>query len=169
MLKGVKGMNMQRLPLTIVLLFAVNVPVSIAVGAMQLTGTVQNPTNCEDNISILSDAHHKAGDTGLIIAVARLGDGEKSQSLNHRRLHNIRVYLTEFDWHRAPETIIIAEGERVKGYGRIELYVGGKLFSVLPIKRNRDLAVGSCQYGEYRPVEAERNLYPYLDRSLKRR
>lgn len=119
---------------------------------------------CEDNISFLSNAHHLAGADGTIIAIARLGDGERSRELNRRRLHNVRVYLTEFDWQRAPQTVITAEGERVRGYGRVELYVRGILFAVLQVRRNQDLLVGSCEPDDIRPVGAERNLYPYRDR-----
>lgn len=131
--------------------------------------TVQvEPYPCEYNISTLSAAHHAAGENGLVIVIARLGDGEHTKDLNRRRLHNARVYLTEFDWRRRPETVITAEGERVKGYGRIELYVQGKLFKVLGVKRNRDLLVGSCEPHDERPVKAESNLYPYLDRKPRK-
>ena len=126
------------------------------------------PYPCEYNISTLSAAHQAAGEAGLVIVIARLGDGEYSREFNRRRLHNVRIYLTEFDWHRRPETVITAEGERVKGYGRIELYVQGKLFRVLAVKRNRDLLVGSCEPSDERPVRAERSLYPYLDRKPRR-
>lgn len=50
------------------------------------------PANCESDIAILYLASGRAGDNGLVIAVTRLGDGERQQSLNLRRLHNIRVY-----------------------------------------------------------------------------
>lgn len=120
--------------------------------------------NCEDNILQLSHAHQAAGADGTIIAIARLGSGERNRELNRRRLHNVRIYLTEFDWRRAPETMITAEGERVRGYGQVELYVRGVLFAVLAIRRNDDLLVGSCEPDDIRPVEAERNLYPYRDR-----
>jgi len=121
-------------------------------------------TTCEENIALLSISHEAAGKEGFIIAIARLGSGEQGRELNRRRLHNLRVYLTEFDWHRAPKTVITAEGERVKGFGRVELYVAGKLVGVMGIKRNRDLLVGSCEPDDIRPVRAESNLYPYLDR-----
>jgi hypothetical protein len=125
-------------------------------------------TSCEENIALLSASHQSAGEDGLVIAIARLGDGEHRRELNRRRLHNVRVYLTEFDWKRAPETVITAEGERVKGFGRVDLYVGGKLVAVLGIKRNGDLLVGSCEPDDIRPVKAESNLYPYLDRKPRR-
>ena len=126
------------------------------------------PGNCESNISTLSLAHQAANEGRLLFAIARLGDGEYKRELNRRRLHNVRVYLTEFDWKRDPKTLIIAEGERVKGYGRVELYVDGRLFDIIVVKPNGDLLVGSCEPDDIRPVRAERNLYPYRDRRLQR-
>jgi len=124
--------------------------------------------NCEDNIAVLSAAHQEAGEKGLIIVIARLGDGEYRSDLNRRRLHNVRVYLTEFDWHRTAETVVTAQGERVSGVGRVELYIAGKLVAVLGVKRNGDLLVGSCEPDDMRPVKAERNLYPFLDRKSRK-
>src|SRR5207247_3130982 len=105
---------------------------------------------------------------GLVIAIARLGDGEQKPDLNRRRLHNVRTYLAEFDG-RSSERVVMAEGERVNGYGRIELYVDGKLFYVLMISPNADLAVGSCSYEGEDPCthEREKKLYPCLDRASR--
>jgi hypothetical protein len=122
------------------------------------------PSDCEGNDSTLNVTHQTAaalGPDGIIIAIARLGDGERNRMLNYRRLHNARVYLTEI-WHRKPESVITAEGDRVKGYGRTELYVGGKLFDVIAVKPNQDLLVGSCEPEDIRPKWIDRNLYPYL-------
>ena len=129
------------------------------------------PTNCEFHIATLDAAHDQAGRDGLLIVIARLGDGEQHrQDLNRRRLHNVRTYLLEFA-HRSPGTIITAEGERVKGYGRVELYVGGKLFYVLMIRPNADLAVGGCSFEGDDPCtfEREKKLYPCLGRNPRRR
>lgn len=130
----------------------------------------QKPWDCEFNVAVLSEAHQVAGENGLIIVIARLGDNETKRELNHRRLHNVRVYLSEFPfgWHRKPETIITAEGERVKGYGRIELYVGGRLFRSLAVKRNGDFLVGSCEPDDIRPKKAEENLYPYRSKKPRK-
>ena len=124
------------------------------------------PTNCEYNISILTGAHRQAGDDGLIIMIARLGNGERRRELNQRRLHNARTFLVEFG-SRSPDTIITAEGERVAGYGRVEFYVDGKMFSALAVGRNDDLRVGACSFEGANPCsfERERKLYPCLDRS----
>jgi hypothetical protein len=100
-------------------------------------------SNCESNIAYLDAAHSEAGDDGLVIAVARLGDGERGRALNQRRLHNLRTYLEKFR-KRAGETIVTAEGERVKGLGRVEVYVGGKLAVTLEPGRGQDLHAGSC-------------------------
>jgi hypothetical protein len=137
-----------------------------APGNTQLPQTILG--TCEDNISFLSNAHHLAGDDGTIIAIARLGDGERNQELNRRRLHNVRVYLTEFGWHRPPATVITAVGEQIKGYGRVELYIKGVLFAVLETRRNQDLLVGSCEPDDIRPAKAERNLYPYRGQRPRR-
>ena len=127
------------------------------------------PTNCEFHIATLNAASNQAGKDGLVIAIARLGNGERRQDLNRRRLHNLRTYLVEFNG-RSPQTIITAEGERVSGYGRVELYVGGKLFYVLMIRPNADLAVGACSFEGDGPCtfEREKKLYPCLDRNRRR-
>lgn len=152
---------------------------SIVIGALIASASV-NPAQtvapvpevilgtCEDNVSFLSNAHHLAGSDGTIIAIARLGDGETSLARNRRRLHNVRVYLTEFGWHRQPSTVITAQGEPIKGYGRVELYVRGVLFAILQVRRNQDLLVGSCEPDDMRPVKAERSLYPYLDQRRRK-
>ena len=126
------------------------------------------PYNCEYDISILTAADRAAGDDGLIIMIARLGDAERGRELNRRRLHNARTFLVEFGG-RARGTIITAEGERVTGYGRIEFYVAGKLFDVIAVRRNADLLVGACSFEGEDPCrfERERRLYPCLDGSSR--
>lgn len=153
-----------------------NIPISAQEqkdqGATRRAEVEIEPTNCEHHILILESAHHAAGKDGLVILIARLGNGENRQDLNRRRLHNARVYLTEYLKLRAPEPIVTAEGEQVKGYGRIELYVGGKLHYVLALKRNADLIVGSCEPEELddvRQKELRLKLYPWRDRNPRRR
>lgn len=123
----------------------------------------QEPSSCETNITILSAAHQAAGKDGLLIAIARLGDGERNRELNRRRLHNARTHISEFANARPPETIVTAEGERVSGLGRVELYAGGKLFYSLLVPRDGDLLVGSCYYEIDSKLDKDRqkNLYPW--------
>jgi hypothetical protein len=103
----------------------------------------------------------------LFIVVSHLGDVEAKPNLNIRRLHNVRTYLTEFilrKYRRKPETIILAQGERVKGLGRIDFYVKGQLYETLEIRRNDDLIVGTCYPDpvERNPctLDTDRNFYP---------
>jgi len=127
--------------------------------------TEASPTNCETHIAILDIADQDAGRGGLIIMIAHLGDGESSRELNRHRLHSARAYLTEYRAVRSPDTIVIAEGERVTGYGRIELYIGGKLHTLFAIRRNADLSVGSCEPAELddaRQRALRKKLYPWL-------
>jgi hypothetical protein len=98
---------------------------------------------CESNIARLDKIHSEAGDSGLVIAIARLGEGEQTHRLNQRRLHNARLYLEKVRG-RAPKTIITAESDQVRGRGRIEIYVQGKLVDVLGVGRREDLYAGSC-------------------------
>jgi hypothetical protein len=121
------------------------------------------PTNCETHIAILDIAEQNAGRNELIIMIGRLGDGERPE-LNRRRLHSARAYLTEYHALRSPGTVIIGEGERVAGYGRIELYIGGKLHTAFALRRNAELSVGSCEPPELddaRQRELRKKLYPW--------
>jgi len=123
------------------------------------------PTNCENHIAVLEAANHDAGKDGLIILIGRLGRGDNKPDLNRHRLQSARAYLTDYLSARSTNTIVIAEGEKVEGYGRIEIYVGGKLYYVFAIKANADLAVGSCEPADLddaRQRELRKKLYPWL-------
>ena len=140
------------------------------------------PTYCGDRIAVLDGIHQTVPADELIIVIARAGDHDKRASLSKRRLHNVRVYWSEFLYEKSrrnPETIILAEGERVKGLGRLEFYVGGKLDHVMKVAPNADLFVGECyppddsfvKNGVYDPckVTSQRNFYPCRDKLTSRR
>jgi hypothetical protein len=83
----------------------------------------------------------------VIIAIARLGKGETSRELNRRRLYSVQAYLSK----RAgvPEkSIVVGEGEPTAGYGRVELYAGGKFINLLLVQRNEMLCVECCGIDE---------------------
>lgn len=92
------------------------------------------PHNCEDALAILDFATLEAqkDKERSLIVIAHLGDSEKSSSLNWRRLKDVRENLSEKGMHQ----IVMASGERVKGFGRLEFYVGGKLLYVIAYPRN---------------------------------
>ena len=127
--------------------------------------TNPKPTNCENHIAVLEGANHDAGKDGLIILIGRLGSGDNKPDLNRHRLHSARAYLTDYLSVRSKNTIVIAEGEKVQGYGRIEIYVSGKLYYILAIKANADFSVGSCEpanLDDARQRELRKKLYPWL-------
>lgn len=124
--------------------------------------------NCEYNVHLLDNAHHLAGADTIIIAVAHLGDGERNRELNRRRLHNVRAYLTTFAWKRPRATVVTAEGEPVKGVGRVEIYVRGWHWASLGVWPNSDLILGICEPDYMRSADETRTFYPWRDRRKKR-
>ena len=122
------------------------------------------PTNCEINVIRFEDvtkvAHDELKNDRVIIAIARLGSGETSRRLNSRRLSNVRAYLTAYQTFSAQQ-LITAEGDRVEGFGRVEIYVSGKLTDTILINRGEDLCVNCC--------ESDNRYYPYRKLSKRTR
>ncbi len=109
------------------------------VSAQKLVDSTKAP--CEENSAWLDLVMQKASESDKnerVFVIARLGSGDKSRYVNHRRLHNARTYLEN---RLAPERIISAEGQRVEGEGRVEFYLGSELVLISRIKRNADLCV----------------------------
>jgi hypothetical protein len=147
--------------------------------------TNAKPAQCADRTGALDGIIQKTPSDELIIVVARLGDGDVRPNLNWRRLHNVRAYWTEYlyegreGYRRNPSTIILAEGERVKGYGHLEFYVGGKLIWVIKVARNSDVDFGDCYPPDdsfirnrvYNPcwVKSHRIFYPCRDQYMRRK
>jgi hypothetical protein len=74
-----------------------------------------------------------------LILIARLGTGEKDHRLNRARLAYVEDYLKS---HKVQ--YVLAEGTKVKGLGRLEVYVSGRLAMSIPIiKGARRLCWGS--------------------------
>ena len=93
--------------------------------------------NCETTKAYMDDALIEAGGEKSIIIIARRGDGERPNDVIQRRLYNLSGYLAETRGV-SKERVITAEGERVRGLGRVEVYVGGKLSVIFKMRRNRD-------------------------------
>ena len=113
------------------------------------------PQTCEQNAvsmeTLATETLEATKNGGVLIAVASLGTGEQSREFNRRRLYNVREFLKDRASVR-PEKIVVAEGERVNGLGRIEFYLGGKVIGRLFLARNKDLCLICCdEYGPYYP------------------
>jgi hypothetical protein len=127
-------------------------------------GTVEKPLNCEENnlhLDLLANLTTVEGPRdGALIVIARLGDGERSQQLNLRRLHNVQVGLLD-NRRIDPARVILTSGDRVAGSGRVEFYLGGKLMGVLRIERGKDICVACCDIDErYYPYRAKKKRQP---------
>lgn len=106
-----------------------------------------NGGECELNSLHLNQLRHQIAEgKHSVIVIAHLGDGEHSRMLNGRRLHNARTLLSF-------KNVITAEGERVKGNGRVRFYVNGNLHLESLIKRGKDLCVTCC--------DPEKDFYPW--------
>jgi hypothetical protein len=114
--------------------------------------------NCETGLVYQEDIIRAAVEQiergGVLIVVARLGDGENSRELNRRRLYNEREYLRERGG-LAADKVVVAEGARVRGYGRLEYYLGGRLFEQLLFRRNGYICHSCCGPDE--------RYYPYKE------
>ena len=141
--------------LTAFCLVVVIVPFCVAQSSVPST----SPGNCEMNAVIFDNMRsvisEGLGRDSLVIAVARLGNGETSRGLNRRRLYNLRVRWGVFGL--PANRLIVAEGERVDGYGRVELYVSGRLYDTFVVRRNGDLCLACCgDDEEYYPFRGMR-------------
>lgn len=110
-------------------------------------GVPERPLNCEMNLQSLELVRRLIGgkfnNGEVAIIIARLGNEEKTLKLNHRRLYNVREALNNM-LGIPREKVIIAEGEPVKGFGRIEFYLGGVMVGALLVEKNIDICVSCC-------------------------
>ena len=116
------------------------------------------PLTSEFNILRLEDvariATDEAAEARETIIIWRLGNGERSRELNRRRLYNVQTFLSRYKTIGA-ENIVVAEAEKVRGFGRVEIYVGGKLVTTLTVPKNEDLIIDCC--------EGDTDFYPSKD------
>jgi hypothetical protein len=136
----------------------------LQIGAQDRVGRVipfafsKEPTNCETN-AVKFDSYVKQfrtlpnGNNPVLIAIAHLGSGERSVTLNGSRLYIVRATLIE-DLGLREQDVVTAEGPQVKGYGRVDLYLEGRLVDSLLVNRGRALCADCCH------PEGRKYLYP---------
>lgn len=108
----------------------------------------QQPLDCESFAALVDNAlieWQEMKGTYLIV-IARLGEGERGGGLGRTRLGKVESYLNQR--YNGKVAYVTAEGNRVKGSGQVELYVGGKLRAAIPIKKN-DESVCSGQVNPF--------------------
>jgi len=105
-----------------------------------------SPTNlitCEDWINYIGETVGQWGKNknASLIVIARLGDGESSRRINLKRIKTLKEYILVPRWK---VKAVFAEGDRVKGYAIIELYIEGKLRYSLPLGLKQDVPLRVC-------------------------
>jgi len=100
----------------------------------------QWPMECEGAATRLDFAvvNTRKLEGAYLILIARLGTGEFSRSLNQARLSSVEEYVLR---RGSDLKYVLAQGSRVKGLGRLEIYVGGQLADIMPLRKN---AKGYC-------------------------
>ena len=100
----------------------------------------QWPMECEGAATRLDYAvlNTRKLEGAYLILIARLGTGETSRNLNQARLSGVEEYVLR---RGSDLKYVLAQGSRVKGLGRIEIYVGGQLAEIMPLRKN---AKGYC-------------------------
>ena len=91
--------------------------------------------------NLVSELHRS--DVERIFVIGRLGRGEIVRSLNLNRLERARLYLIE-SGRTQRERVIFAEGERVDGEGRVEFYLGSRLYLISLARRGRNINFTCC-------------------------
>jgi hypothetical protein len=107
----------------------------------QRTGQdLSSPIEHEAWLAIIDNAAVAVRDAkgSVLIAVARLGKGERDRRLNRLRLKYVAEIL---EGRRFPLRLVVAEGDAVPELGRVEFYVSNELYSVLPYERGKAVAI----------------------------
>ena len=103
-------------------------------------------SNCETdeaNFNVVRVDALKALNKGsVIIAIARLGSGDKRRGLNQQRLNAAKEWLAKAGF--PIEKLTLAQGERVTGSGRLEFYVEGRLTHLILPRPNLGLCTECC-------------------------
>ncbi|MDQ2922240.1 MAG: hypothetical protein M3R52_11610 [Acidobacteriota bacterium] len=95
---------------------------------------IQQPVDCESFAVLIDNAtvEWQGMPETYLIFIARLGKGETGRNLNESRLKDVKDYLKR----NITTKYILAEGSRAEDSGRVEVYVGGRLRTVITIKKD---------------------------------
>lgn len=72
------------------------------------------------------------------IVIGKLGTNETNQRYNLQRLKETKTFLTQIS-SVPSELVILAQGEKVKGKGEIDIYFDGILQYSITLKHNQNL------------------------------
>lgn len=103
----------------------------------------------------------------IIITISSLGTGDTRPSLHKRRLHNAVARLVDYQNAIPRKQVVTAMGDQIKGSGKVEFYVGGRLEYIVLFKPNADFTMDCCdeEYPNYYPWYREPNKKTRLGRN----
>lgn len=118
------------------------------------------PVNCETGLVVQDLVVNRvldAQDGSVLIVLVHAGAGEKSRRLMRRRIANVRQYFKSRGSRITSDRVIVAEGARVPGLGRIDYYLSGKLYARLVFNKDQFICHSCCGPDEdYYPDKAAR-------------
>jgi hypothetical protein len=131
--------------LTAVIILIVNVNQAIAQSNDNFRLIEANANACELNSAHVDYIRNETSESDeRIFIIFRAGDGEGTKT-NVRRLNIVRRFLRN-NKGLGGDKVIYARGEKVKGKGRVEFYVGGELRLVTLAKRGKIPCMDCCGF-----------------------
>ena len=109
------------------------------------TNIVKGDANaCELNSAHLDALTREARATSeRVFVIARLGKRERSKALNRRRLHMTRNYIIT-SGRLVKDNVVFAEGDQADTQGRLEFYLGSKLYLISLVEYGKDVCLTCC-------------------------
>lgn len=113
----------------------------------QIKRDVETPYNCDamlamfDNVAAIASS--ESNRETFVIIVAYLGRGEKLRLHSQQRLKALEFYLRKRRGI-SKERLILTEGKKRNGLGKVEFYVGGKLSDELFLVKGGRICTSCC-------------------------
>lgn len=102
--------------------------------------------SCEESEAymdaVANEARGAAAEGEVLIAVVRLGGKETSAKLNPRRMVALKKFFTKRDL--PARSVVVTQGERAIGPGRVEFYVSGRLFRTMLLRHGSGVCIECC-------------------------
>lgn len=122
-------------------------------------------SNCEIKLRDLDVLIQHTKPESSILIISQIGKNERI-GFGKRRLYNAKAFFTKVEsrYSRPPESVVIAEAERVDGEGHLDFYIQGELNLRINFKKNRDLYIRPCSLNfpdeKYCSTKLEKLFYP---------
>lgn len=140
-------MKRQRLCLaTILITFLFSLQIFAQSGQQESAMIEDNANACELNSALADQIRVEAANTNEIITVFfRAGNGE-TPAVNSRRLSIVSKFLRKNKGWSNAQRFIFKRGGKIKGQGRVEFFIGKRLFWTALAKKGRIPCMDCCGF-----------------------